>query len=150
MRSRLAGGLAVAVLIPALLAGCGENQEKPGAEKERYIQQSDPICRQTFDAAASAGTGRDKATAERLADVWRDGADKLKALPVPAESEEQARQFVTDVENISLSYTAAARALDLNDSAKADRAFGDVEMIKRRAADTADEYGYDVCNQING
>ncbi len=148
MRSRLAGGVAAALFIPALLGACGGGEEKPGAEKARYIEQSDAICRDTFSQAAGIGGGRDQATAQRAADVWGAGAEKLKALPIPRESEEQARQFVTDVENLSLAYTQAARSAALNDQADVDEAYRDVDLIKRRAAETADEYGYDVCKNI--
>ncbi len=147
MRARLAGGVAAAVLVPALLAGCSSD-EKPGAEKERYIEQSDAICRDTFSQAAGVGSGRDQATAQKAADIWAAGAAKLKALRIPKESEEQASQFVTDFENLSLSYVQAARSAELNDQADVDEAYRDVDMIKRRAAKTADEYGYDVCKNI--
>ena len=149
MRSRLAGGVAAVVLVPALLAGCG-GEEKPGAEKQSYIEQSDAICRETFAEANGIGTGRDQQTAQRLADVWAPAAEQLKALPVPRESLELAEQFTTDVENLSLTYVHAARSAELNDQADVDEAYRDVDLIKRRAAETADEYGYEVCNQIAG
>ena len=149
-RSRWAGGVAAALLVPAVLAGCGGGGA-PGAEKARYIVQSDAICGEIFAQAGAAGTAHDKATADKLTDVWSKGSDRLKGLgQPPAESVELARQFVTDVENIGLSYVAASRALDLNDQAKAERDFNDVSMIKTRAAKTAKAYGYKVCRQING
>ena len=148
MRSRLAGGVAAVVLVPALLAGCG-GDEKPGAEKARYIEQSDAICRDTFSQASGVGSGRDQQTAQRLADVWGAAAEKLSALPVPRESLEQAEQFTTDVENLSLAYTQAARSAALNDQADVDEAYRDVDLIKNRAAETAEEYDYEVCKNIN-
>ncbi len=148
MRARLAGGVAAVVLVPALLAGCG-GADEPGAEKQRYIDQSDAICTETLSQAGGVGTGRDQQTAQRAAEIWSSASERLKALPVPAESEEQARQFVTDVENLSLAYTQAARSAEINDQADVDEAFRDVDFIKRRAAEVADEYGYEVCNQIN-
>ena len=147
MRSRLAGGVAAVVLVPALLAGCG-GDEKPGAEKARYIEQSDAICRDALSQAAGVGTGRDEQTSQRAADVWAAAAEKLKALPVPRESLEQAEQFTTDVENLSLAYTQAARSAALNDQADVDEAYRDVDLIKRRAAEVAEEYGYEVCRNI--
>jgi hypothetical protein len=147
VRSRLAGGVAAVVLVPALLAGCGGDEE-PGAEKQRYIEQSDAICRNTFSEAAAVGTGRDQQTAQRLADVWGRAAEQLKGLPVPRESLEQAEQFTTDVENLSLAYVHAARSAELNDQADVDEAFRDVDLIKNRAAEVTDEYGYEVCDQI--
>jgi hypothetical protein len=141
--------VAAALLLPAMLAGCGGGGA-PGAEKARYIVQSDAICGEVFAQAAAAGTAHDKATADKLADVWGRGSDRLKAMEPPSESVELARQFVTDVENIGLSYVAASRALELNDQAKAERDFNDVSMIKSRAAKTAKDYGYKVCRQING
>jgi hypothetical protein len=149
VRSRLAGGVAALVLVPALLAGCGgDGDEEPGAEKQRYIEQSDAVCRKTFAEANGIGTGRDQQTAQRLADVWAPAAEELKALPVPRESLELAEQFTTDVENLSLTYVHAARSAELNDQADVDEAFRDVDLIKDRAAETADEYGYEVCSQI--
>ena len=148
VRSRLAGGFAAVVLVPALLAGCG-GDEKPGAEKAQYIEQSDAICRDVISEAAGIGSGRDQQTGERGAQVWGQAAERLKALAVPRESLEQAQQFVTDVENLSLAYTQVARSAALNDQADVDEAFRDIDLIKNRAAETADEYGYEVCDQIN-
>ena len=148
MRSRLAGGVAAVVLVPALLAGCG-GDEKPGAEKQSYIEQSDAICRDTFAQAAGIGSGRDEATAQKGADIWGAASDKLKALPVPQESFELAQQFVTDVENLALSYTAAARANNVKNQARVDKSFTEITQIKERAAETADEFGYEVCQNIN-
>jgi hypothetical protein len=148
VRSRLAGGVAAVVLVPALLAGCG-GDEKPGAEKAQYIEQSDAICRDALSQAAGIGSGRDQQTGEKGAEVWGQAAEKLKALPVPSESIEQAQQFTTDVENLSLSYTQVARSAALNDQADVDEAFRDIDLIKKRAAETADEYGYEVCKNIN-
>jgi len=138
-----------AVLVPAVLAGCSST-EKPGAAKARYITESDAICRDFIAQAASAGTAKDQATAEKLAGIYQGGADKLKALTKPTESVELASQFVTDVENLSLGYTAAARALALKDQAKADRYFKEVDDIKKRDAATAKAYGYNECTRING
>ncbi len=145
MRSRLVGGLALAVVLAALTA-CG-GEEEPGAEKQRYIEQSDAICRQTFEDTSGV-TGRDQQAAEKLSQEWAEAAEQLRALPRPGEDFETATQFVVDVENLSMSYTAAARALVLNDQEKADRAFDDVTMIRQRAANTAEEYGYVDCAQI--
>ena len=147
MRARLAGGVAAVVLVPALLAGCSSD-EKPGAEKARYIEQSDAICRDAFAQAAGIGSGRDEATAQKGADVWGAASDKLKALAVPRESEEQARQFVTDVENLSLAYTAAARGANVGNQGRVDKSFTEITDIKKRAAEVADEYGYEVCRNI--
>jgi sugar/nucleoside kinase (ribokinase family) len=145
VRSRFVGGL-VAVLAVGGLVGCGGDDE-PGAEKQRYIEQSDTICRETF-AKTEALTARDQQTAERASAEWAAAYDKLNALPVPGEDFEQARQFVTDVNNLAMSYTAAARALGLNDQEKANRAFNDVDMIKRRAAERAEDYEYFDCAGI--
>jgi hypothetical protein len=137
------------MLFPVLLVACGGGGT-PGAEKQRYIEQSDAICRDTFAQAASTGDAHDEQTAQKQADLWTAAADKLKALPRPSESVELASQFVTDVENIGLSYLAAARALDLKDTAKAEKGFNDVRMIKEREAKTAKAYGYVDCSRING
>jgi hypothetical protein len=149
VRSRLAGGVAAVVLVPALFAGCG-GDEKPGAEKARYIEQSDAICRDVLGQAAGVGAGRDQQTSERQAEVWRAASERLNAIPVPRESLEQAEQFTTDVENLSLAYTQAARSAALNDQADVDEAYRDVDLIKNRAAETAEEYGFEVCDQIGG
>ena len=149
VKSRLVGCTAAAILLPVVLVACGGGG-KPGAEKQRYIEQSDPICRDTFAQSASIGDAHDQQTAQKQADLWMGAADKLKALPRPSESVELASQFVTDVENIGLSYLAASRALSLKDQAKAEKAFGDVSMIKQREAKTAKEYGYTDCARING
>jgi hypothetical protein len=136
------------VLVPALLAGCSSGDEKPGAEKARYIEQSDAICRDAFAQAAGIGSGHDEATAQKGADVWGAASGKLKALAVPRESEEQARQFVTDVENLSLAYTAAARGANVGNQGRVDKSFTEITDIKKRAAEVADEYGYKVCKNI--
>ena len=151
MRSRLAAGIAAAALVPALLAGCGggESEEKPGSEKQRYIEQSDAICRDAFSQASGIGSGRDRASAQKGIDVWTAASDKLKPIPIPRESEELAKQFVTDVENLSLAYTQAERSAELNDQTDVDEAYRDVDMIKKRAAETADKYGYEVCKDID-
>ena len=146
MRSRLVGGVALALILGALTA-CGGEEGGPGAEKQSYIEQSDAICRETFQETSGL-TARDQQTAERAAEVWGRATERLKPLPVPEESVELARQFVIDVENLSMTYTAAARALALNDQQKANRAFEDAAMIKGRAAETADEYGYQECVRI--
>ena len=149
MRARLAGGVAAVVLVPALLVGCSSGDEEPGAEKQQYIEQSDAICRETFAQAAGIGTGRDEATAQKGADVWGPAAQKLKDLPQPKESIELAQQFVTDVENLSLAYTAAARGANVKNQGRVDKSFTEITEIKERAAETADEYGYEVCKNIN-
>jgi hypothetical protein len=146
VRSRFVGGLALALALGAL-GGCGGGDDEPGAEKQRYIQQSDTICRETFDKTQGL-TARDQQTAERASAEWSGAYDRLNALPVPGEDFEIARQFVTDVNNLSMSYTAAARALALNQQDKANEAFGDVDMIKRRAAERAEDYGYFDCAGI--
>ncbi len=145
MRSRLVGGLALAVVLAALSA-CG-GEEEPGAEKQRYIEQSDAICRETF-AKTSGLTARDQQTAERASQEWTGAHDRLNALPVPGEDFETARQFVIDVNNLAMSYTAAARALAFNQQDTANAAFSDVDMIKRRAAERAEDYGYADCTGI--
>ncbi len=146
MRSRLVGGLALAVALAALTA-CGGEEQEAGGEKQRYIEQSDAICRQAFQDV-SALTGRDRETADRVGQRLAQAGEQLRALPVPGEDLETATQFVVDVENLAMSYTAAARALVLNDQDKANRAFEDAQMVKRRAASTAQEYGYEECARI--
>lgn len=147
MRSRFGVGLALALAL-AGLAGCGGGDDEPGAEKQRYIEQSDTICRETF-AKTEALTARDQQTAERASQEWAAAYDKLNALPVPGEDFEKARQFVTDIDNLAMSYTAAARALALNQPDKANEAFADVDMIKRRAAERAQDYEYFDCAAIS-
>ncbi len=147
MRSRFVGRLAAGVALIALLAACSGEEGGPGAEKARYIEQSDAICRETFPKTSGL-TARDQATAEKAAEEWLAASDRLKAMPQPAESVELSRQFVYDVENIHMSYVAAARALALNDQAKAERAYNDIAMLKERAAESADEYGYGDCAGI--
>ena len=146
VRSRLVGVLAVAVVLGAL-AACGGQQE-PGAEKQRYIEQSDAICSQTFQDISGL-TGRDQQTAERLSGQWTEAAEQLRALPRPDENFEVATRFVVDVENLAMSYTAAARALALNDQEKANQAFDEVTLVKQRAAETAEDYGYEECVRID-
>jgi hypothetical protein len=147
VRSRLVGGLALAVVL-AGLAGCGGGDgDEPGAEKQRYIEQSDAICRETFSKTEGL-TARDQQTAERASQEWSGAYDRLNALPVPGEDFETARQFVTDVNNLAMSYTAAARALGLNQQDKANEAFADVDMIKRRASERAQDFGYFDCAGI--
>ncbi len=146
VRSRLVGGLALAAVLGALTA-CG-GEEEPGAEKQRYIEQSDAICAQTFQDISGL-TGRDQQTAERLGQEWTEAGEQLRALPRPGEDFETATQFVVDVENLAMSYTAAARALALNEQDDANRAFEDATMIKQRAAETAEDYGYEECVRID-
>ena len=147
MRSRFVGRVAVLMVLAGFLVACNGAEGGPGAEKVRYIEQSDAICRETFPKTSGL-TARDQATAEKAAEEWLAASDRLKAMPQPAESVELARQFVYDVENIHMSYVAAARALALNDQAKAERAYNDITMLKNRAAETADEYGYEDCAGI--
>ena len=138
-----------AVLIPVSLVGC-TSEEKPGAAKANYIAQSDAICADVISRSNSIGNTRDQATAQQQADLWNDAFSRLDAMPAPAESFEQARQFVIDTNNLAMSYTAAARAFEGNDQAKANRAYADIDEIKRRAAEVADEYGYKECVAIGG
>ena len=147
MRSRFVGRVAVLMVLAGFLAACTGDEGGAGAEKVRYIQESDAICRETFPKTSGL-TARDTATAERAAQEWQSASDRLKAMPQPEESVELARQFVYDVENIHMSYVAAARALALNDQAKAERAYNDIAMLKKRAAESADEYGYGDCAAI--
>lgn len=148
MRSRFVGRVALALALPLAAAGCGGDEGGPGDEKARYIDQSDAICRDLFQKVSGL-TARDRETAERASQEWTGAAESLKALPQPEESVELARQFVTDVENISMSYVAAARALELNNQDKANKAFEDVAMIKTRSAKVADDYGYRECTRID-
>ncbi len=147
MRSGFVGRLATGFALVALLAACSGDEGGPGGEKLRYIEKSDAICRETFPKTSGL-TARDQATAEKADEEWGAASDKLKALTVPGESVDLARQFVTRVENISLSYRAAARALALNDQAKATKGFDDVATLKKQAADGAKEYGYKDCRLI--
>lgn len=147
MRSRFVGRMAAGVALTALLVACSGDEGGPGAEKVRYIEQSDAICRDLFPRTSGL-TARDQATAEKASEEWGAASEKLKALTIPDESFEIARQFVTRVENISLSYVAAARNLAVNDQAGAAKAFDDAATLKRQAAENADEYGYQDCRAI--
>ncbi len=147
MRSRLVGGLALAVVLAAL-TGCGGGEDEPGGAKQQYIEQSDAICGQTFQDISGL-TGRDQQTAERLSQEWTEAGEQLRAIPRPGEDFETATQFVVDVENLAMSYTAAARALTLNDQEKANQAFEEATMVKQRAAETAEDYGYEECVRID-
>ncbi len=147
VRSRLVGGLTLAVVLAAL-AGCGGDGNEPGAAKAAYIKASDAICRETFQNTRSL-TGRDQQTAEKASEEWSKAYDRLNAIPIPGETEDLAKQFVTDINNLSMSYTAAARALALNQQDKANRAFDDVTAIKTRSARVANDYGYEDCAGIN-
>ncbi len=141
---------AVAVLIPLTVAGCsGGGGGAPGGAKGAYIKQSDVICTDVFAKAKSIGKGKDQETAQKQADLWQDANTRLKALPMPGESVELARQFVTDTENLSLAYTAAARSIAAGNQAKATTYFGQADTIKKEAAKTAKEYGYVDCRTIN-
>ncbi len=140
---------AVAVVIPLSLAACSSGGSKPGGAKAAYITRSDVICQDVFAKAKAAGSGTDEATAQKQADVWQDANTRLKALAIPGESVEQARQFVTDTENLSLAYTAAARSIAAGNQAKATTYFGQAATIKKEAAKTAKEYGYVECTTIN-
>jgi len=131
------------------MAGCSSGANKPGSTKAAYITQSDVVCKDVFAKAKAAGNGTDQATAEKLAAVWQDGNTRLKALSMAGESVEQARQFVTDTENLSLAYTAAARSIAAGNQAKATTYFGQAATIKKEAAKTAKEYGYVECTAIN-
>lgn len=147
MRSRLVGGLTLAVVL-AGLAGCGGDGDEPGAAKQAYIEASDVVCRETFDKTSSL-TGRDQQTAEKASEEWSKAYDRLNSIPIPGETEDLAKQFVTDINNLSMSYTAAARALALNQQDKANKAFDDVTTIKARSARVANDYGYEDCAGIN-
>lgn len=149
MRSRRLLGMAV--LIPVALVGCGSSSDgKPGGAKGAYIEQSDVICADVITKSNSIGNAKDQATAQQQADLWNDAFKQLDALQEPQESVELARQFVTDTDNLHMSYLAAAAALQFNDQTKANKAFSDVDTIRQRAAKTADEYGYTDCVGING
>ncbi|MEN3313987.1 MAG: hypothetical protein V7605_221 [Acidimicrobiaceae bacterium] len=140
---------AVAVLIPLTVAGCSSGGGKPGGAKGAYITQSDAICADVFAKAKSMGNPQDQASAQKLADLWQDANNRLKALPMPGESVELARQFVTDTENLSLSYTAVAEAYQFNDQARVTRYDNDIVNIKKAAAKSAKDYGYRDCTTIN-
>jgi len=139
----------MAVLVPLVVAGC-TSDEKPGKAKASYIEQSDAVCADVIPKSASIGTARDLATAQRQADLWQDANKRLVAIPAPQESVEQARQFVTITDNLFMSYQAAARAFEANDQAKANKAYADIDDLKKRGADVADEYGYKECVAIDG
>jgi hypothetical protein len=147
VRSRLVGGVALALVLAAV-AGCGGDGDDPGAAKQQYIEQSDAICRETFQKTSGL-TARDQQTADRASQEWASAFDRLNAIPIPGETEDLAKQFVTDVNNLAMSYTAAARALELNQQDKANEAFAEADMIKRRAAERADDYGYVDCREIS-
>jgi len=136
-------------LVAVVVAACGGGG-KPGAEKVRYITQSDAICTDVFAKAAAAGNGHDQATAQKQADLWQDAANRLGAMVPPSESVELARQFTTGVQNISFGYSAAAQALAVGDQARADKSFNEVAASKKQAASTAKDYGYNECTKING
>ncbi len=143
--------LGMAVLVPLAMAvtGC-VSEEKPGKAKAAYIEQSDAICADVIPKSESIGSTRDQATAQQQADLWLDANNRLKAIPAPQESVELARQFVTITDNLFMSYQAAARAFEANDQAKANKAYADIDDLKKRGAEAADEYGYNECVLING
>jgi len=133
------------------MAGCGTGGgSKPGGAKAAYITRADVICKDVFAKSTGIGNGKDQATAQKQAELWQSANTRLKALPIPGESVEQARQFVTDTENLSLSYTAAGEALQFNDQARLTKYYNDIANIKKEAAKTAKEYGFVECTAING
>jgi hypothetical protein len=141
---------AVAVLIPLALAGCSSSSNNPGSQKVAYITQVDVVCKDAIAKASAAGTAKDQATAQKLADVWQDANNRIKAMPTPGESVEQARIFVYDTDNLSMAYTAVARSLAAGDQAKATTYFGQIDALKTKAAQDAKNYGFTECTAING
>ncbi len=142
--------IAVAVLVPLVAVGCSTSKEKPGSAKAAYITQVDVVCKDVFAKSASIGNAQDQATAQKQAEVWRDAYSRIRAYPIPGESVELARQFLTDMDNLDMSYTAAANAYATGFPDKAARAFSDAKKTKEDAAKTAKEYGYKECTAING
>ncbi len=149
MRSRRLLVMAVLLPVSLALAAC-TSEEKPGAAKATYIAQSDTICTDVFSKSASIGNAKDQATAEQQSALWADAFNRLDALQEPQESVELARQFVTITDNLAMSYTAAARAQAGGDQAKANKAYTDIDALKKQGAAVADEYGYEECVNING
>jgi len=139
----------VAVLIPLAVAGCSSSN-KPGGAKAAYITKADAVCKDVFAKATSIGNGKDQATAQKQADLWQEANTRLKAVPLPGESVEQARQFVTDTENLSLAYTAAANSIAAGFPPKAESYFTQAAQTKKDAAKVAKEYGFSECTAING
>lgn len=141
---------AVAVLVPLSLAGCGTGGgSKPGSAKAAYITKVDVICKDVFAKSASIGNGQDQATAQKQAELWQEANTRIKAIPIPGESVEQARTFVTDTDNLSMGYTAAANAIAAK-TGTVQRYFTDVANVKKDAAKTAKAYGFTECTAING
>ncbi len=141
---------AVAVLVPLSVVGCGiGGGSKPGAAKAAYITQVDVVCKDVLAKSASIGNAQDQATAQKQADLWQEANNRIKAIPIPGESVEQARQFVIDTNNLSMGYTAAANAIAAG-TGTVSRYFADIANVKKAAAETADKYGFKECTAING
>jgi len=131
------------------VAGCGTSKEKPGSSKAAYIDQVDVVCQEVIPKAKSM-SAQDQATAQQQAALWQDAYNRIRAFPMPGESVEQARQFLTSLDNLDMSYTAAANAFTAGFPDRATRAFADAKTTKENAAKVAGEYGYSQCAFIAG
>jgi hypothetical protein len=128
------------------LAACGGDSEAGGA-KGQYITDGDAICNDTNSELAAVGTGSDTATLEKIRDAMARAYERLNALPVPADDEARALQFVAEVHNAALTMEAAVQASIINDQAKVQKSLADFQASTERVTKVAKDYGFKVCSQ---
>lgn len=142
VRIGLVGGAASLALV---LAACGELDSggELSGPQSRYVAQADAVCEETR-AAVGGQLGVDPAKEFAALQL---GIDNLKAIPQPSEDIDQLRVFLNHYNNARLSIQDLVESKIVNNAERADRALTRARESDKLAADAADSYGFEECNQ---
>ncbi|MGK0277192.1 MAG: hypothetical protein ACI9N0_003593 [Ilumatobacter sp.] len=145
-RTRLAFGLAVAVLAAAATACASEPLEQvdPGT----YRAELGAVCEQTDQRQAALTDPVDAATtatfAQQVSTILAAEADAIRALQVPADLDDDHRAFIQNTDDQARQWTVLA-STSVDDGA----AFGDVQtailQLSLGRDDLATAMGVDAC-----
>src|SRR5215210_3402637 len=140
MRTRTA----VALLVPALVAGCGG-----GLSKSELVAKGDAICARVNKQIAKEPDPKTAADLERLAkrtvEISGPAIEDMEALDPPSELEDEFEKFVASLKrqrDLTKQIGAAAGA---GDTAKVQRIGADAQKAQAEYASVTKKIGFKEC-----
>lgn len=153
--------LAAALSSAALLAaGCGGDDGPARLSKAQYIGRADDICRASQkrlepierqlqaiprDAQGRGLTGQIAPILERALDATRDGYERLRALPVPAEDRAVAERWLASTAIAIAAFEDVVDAVRDDDREAARKPGERVDMLSEEQRRLARRYGFKAC-----
>ena len=159
MRS-LAAALALAALV---VAGCGgdDSQDAPATlTKAQYIARADDICRANqnrlepieqdlqqlpTDAQGRGDTNRIEPILERALEATREGYERLRALPVPAEGKATVERWLASTASAIEAFAGVLEAVRDDDREAAREPSERVDRLSVQQRNLARSYGFKAC-----